>query len=115
MVDGTQVQKVGAVSQKAEQVKRCVDLEHCLHWLHAEPIHLDAVAGSTGSAAGQLAGVRIADYPPRSHSRSRFRRMSGTTGYPQLCLVAYEGGGPISRSTYCTSANASLSKGRGSY
>jgi hypothetical protein len=23
----------------SEQVKECMDLEHCLHWLHLEPTH----------------------------------------------------------------------------
>jgi hypothetical protein len=25
---------------KSEQVKQCMDLVHCLHWLHLEPTHL---------------------------------------------------------------------------
>jgi hypothetical protein len=25
---------------KSEQVKHCMDLEHCVHWLHLEPTHL---------------------------------------------------------------------------
>jgi hypothetical protein len=25
---------------KSEQVRQCMDLEHCLHWLHLEPTHL---------------------------------------------------------------------------
>jgi hypothetical protein len=24
---------------KSEQVRQCMDLEHCLHWLHLEPTH----------------------------------------------------------------------------
>jgi hypothetical protein len=36
-------------SSKSEQVKECMDLEHCLHWLHLEPTHLVTV---TVTAAG---------------------------------------------------------------
>jgi hypothetical protein len=25
----------------SEQVKECMDLEHCLHWLYLEPTHLE--------------------------------------------------------------------------
>jgi hypothetical protein len=27
-------------NSKSEQVKHCMDLEHCMHWLHLEPTHL---------------------------------------------------------------------------
>jgi hypothetical protein len=31
---------------KSEQVKKCMDLEHCPHWLHLEPTHLPRSASS---------------------------------------------------------------------
>jgi hypothetical protein len=30
-------------NNKSEQVKQCMDLRHCLHWLHLEPTHLPPI------------------------------------------------------------------------
>jgi hypothetical protein len=45
MVDVIQeVKKVRTASAQSEGVKHCKNLEHCLHWLHLEPLtHLQYI------------------------------------------------------------------------
>jgi hypothetical protein len=38
-----------SVNSESEQVRQCMDLEHCLHWLHLEPTHLLYYTGYTWS------------------------------------------------------------------
>jgi hypothetical protein len=52
-VDGIQVHKVETVSQSTEQAGQCMDLEHCLHWLHLEPTHLALEERGEASAVHQ--------------------------------------------------------------
>jgi hypothetical protein len=40
LVDEIQVHtSAQSVNSKSKEVKHCMDLEHCLHWLHLEPTH----------------------------------------------------------------------------
>jgi hypothetical protein len=50
LIDGIQAEKV--TTSKSEQVKQCMDLEHCLHWLHFlwSPLTWNASHASTESS-----------------------------------------------------------------
>jgi hypothetical protein len=37
---GGWVPSVQSEESKSEQDKECMDLKHCMHWLHLEPTHL---------------------------------------------------------------------------
>jgi hypothetical protein len=53
-------------NSNSERVRQCIDLEHCLHWLHLEPTHLNEqrhqapVAGLCGGVSMERAAIVLA-------------------------------------------------------